>query len=125
MCGAQGIRTLASELGTLRQTASTEMQRSVFANYDAFIRCALHAARSPSFVRSVLRLTRPRARSTAKEIADLQTDLSRSRALLSGMGAVLASLREPPGDDFLGGALEAVTPGKRRHGARLPRHQRR
>ena len=47
----QGIRTLASELATLRQTASQEMQRSVFANYDAFIRCALLPTRPAAFVR--------------------------------------------------------------------------
>lgn len=116
----QGIRTLASELATLRQTTSQEMQRSVFANYGAFIRCALHATRALAFAcfRHLAADAR-RTRSTAKEIADLQSDLSRSRALLSGMGSVLATLREPPADDFFDSALLSVaTPSKRRRGSR-------
>jgi hypothetical protein len=115
----QGIRTLASELATLRQTTSQEMQRSVFANYGAFIRCALHATRALAFARfRHLAAHARRTRSTAKEIADLQSDLSRSRALLSGMGSVLATLREPPADDFFDAALLSVaTPSKRRRDA--------
>jgi hypothetical protein len=41
-------------------------------------------------------------------------DLSRSRALLSGMSAMLASLREPVVDEALLAAAEPTTPGKRR-----------
>ena len=61
-------------------------------------------------------------RSTAKEIADLQTDLSRSRALLSGMASVLTALREPPGEDALLAPEDAATPGKRRR-VRTHRHE--
>ena len=65
----QGIRTLSSELATLRQAASAEMQRSVFANYGAFIRCACAAAAGAL----LLALRNPR-------VASLQSALARAPA---------------------------------------------
>ncbi len=95
------------------------MQRSVFADYGAFIRHVSRRLLPPPRLRCVLNwYPHAHARSTAKEIADLQSDLSRSRAILAGMGAVLTSLREPgAASDGLAAGGDVSTPdkGARRH----------
>ena len=70
------------------------MERSVFANYSAFIRRVAFAHSRAFLSSSSLSL---HARRTAKEIADLQADLSRVRELLHGIGGVVTALRDCPG----------------------------
>jgi hypothetical protein len=64
------MRILADTLRSLQLTGRQEEEHAVLKNYTSFIR-------------------------TAKEIADLQSDMTRCRALLSGLSSVLTSLREP------------------------------
>jgi hypothetical protein len=90
----QGLRALASELAQLREATNTEMERSVFANYSAFIRRVKARLSFPPRGCAQRGLTQ-HARlldRTAKEIADLQTDLSRCRELLHGISGVHAAL---------------------------------
>ena len=73
------------------------MERSVFANYSAFIRRVPCVHNSACLSRCLPPTHSPRPHRTAKEIADLQADLSRVRQLLHGIAGVVTELRDGPG----------------------------
>ena len=68
----KGLRSLVHELATLRAACADELQRSVYADYGAFIR-------------------------TAAELGGMQAELGRARSLLGQLSSAVGALQEQAG----------------------------